>query len=47
MTNSIAILLGLVIICGITADQLLADGANLIFLTRKLFALTEWMAFWR
>lgn len=47
MTNSIAIVLGLVIVGLIAGDVVFADSANLVFLGKKLFELIEWMAFWR
>lgn len=47
MTNRLAILLGLVILGAIAADLVLNDGAELLFLGRKLFVLIDWLAFWR
>lgn len=47
MTNSIAIVLGLIIIGGIVADMTMMDGANLLFLGKKFFDLLHWLAFWR
>ncbi|MEP2716563.1 glyceraldehyde-3-phosphate dehydrogenase [Pseudophaeobacter sp.] len=47
MTNKIAIWLGLILITGIVADLVLAQGANLVFLSKKLFELIDWIAFWR
>lgn len=47
MTNQIAIGLGLLLIVGFGLDAALYDGANLLFLMRKLSDLVEWLAFWR
>ncbi|HEY9020767.1 MAG: hypothetical protein QUV10_15395 [Paracoccaceae bacterium] len=47
MTNQIAIGLGLLIVAGLGLDAVLYDGANLLFLLRKLADLIEWLAFWR
>ncbi|MBV7392928.1 hypothetical protein [Mameliella sediminis] len=47
MTNRLAIMIALVIIGLIAADLTLAEGANLLFLGRKLFVLLDWLAFWR
>lgn len=47
MTNQIAIGLGLLILAGLGLDAALHDGANLLFLLRKLADLIEWLAFWR
>ncbi len=47
MTNSIALVLGLLIAGAIAADVVLFGSDNLIFLAKKLLQLIEWMAFWR
>jgi len=47
MTNSIAIVLGLLIVGSVAADQVWNEGVALIFLMKKFFALVDWMAFWR
>ncbi|WP_192881423.1 hypothetical protein [Rhodosalinus sediminis] len=47
MTTRIAIWLGLAILALVAADQIWWQGRALIFAMRKLFALVEWMAFWR
>ena len=47
MTNQIAIGLGLLILTGLGLDAAMYDGANLLFLMRKLGELIEWLAFWR
>ncbi len=47
MTNSIALVLGAVIIGGIVFDLTTYDGSNLLFLGKKFMELIEWMAFWR
>lgn len=47
MTNRLAIILGLILVGAVVADMALADGANLLFLGRKVFVLIDWLAFWR
>jgi hypothetical protein len=47
MTNTIALYLGIVILGAIGLDLFLNDGQAVIFLTRKLVDLIEYMAFWR
>ena len=47
MTDRIALVLGLMIAAAVAADYVFADLANVIFLTRKLTVLTEYIAFWR
>ncbi|MCK8464814.1 hypothetical protein [Aliiroseovarius sp. S1339] len=47
MTNQIALILGILILVLIGGDLLLADGTNLVFLSKKFLDFTEWMAFWR
>ncbi len=47
MTNPIALFLGLLLVCGVALDLFLFGPQHLIFLSKKLFDLTEWMAFWR
>ncbi|MEP3636970.1 MAG: hypothetical protein ABJN14_06845 [Paracoccaceae bacterium] len=47
MTNTVALVLGIALVCAITADAILFDATNLIFLGKKLAELIEWLAFWR
>ena len=47
MTNQIAIILGLMILGLLGLDAFLFDGANILFLLRKMADMIEWMAFWR
>jgi len=47
MTNSIAIVLGLVILGALALDYAMFGFDHLIFLAKKMLALIEWMAFWR
>lgn len=47
MTNKIAFYLGLLITGAIVFDIAVYEGANLIFLARKMLDLMEWIAFWR
>jgi len=47
MTNSLAIILGLIFTCLIVLDVALNQGASLIFLGRKGLELMSYIAFWR
>jgi hypothetical protein len=47
MTNSIALGLGLLLLGGLAVDLYLFGDGHLVFVAKKLFELTEWMAFWR
>ena len=47
MTNSIAIVLGVLILGGIAVDVMLYGTEHLLFLARKLADFLEWLAFWR
>lgn len=47
MTNRIAISLGLLLIAAAIIDIALFGDTHLIFLGKKLFALIDWVAFWR
>lgn len=47
MTNRIALVLALIITGLIASDILLNEGANVLFLMRKIWKLIDWMAFWR
>ena len=47
MTNSIAIVLALLILGAIAADVMLYGTEHLIFLGKKFADLLEWLAFWR
>ncbi|MEH6521437.1 hypothetical protein [Sulfitobacter sp.] len=47
MTNPIAIVLGLLIICAIAGDYIYYGTEHVVFLAKKLTDLIEWLAFWR
>jgi hypothetical protein len=47
MTNRIAFVLAAILAVLIAADAWANGGAALLFLARKLFALTDYIAFWR
>ena len=47
MTNPIAVFLAVLILAGLASDLIWLDGQATLLLTRKLFQLIEWMAFWR
>jgi len=47
MTNSIAFVLGLLLVIAGVVDVMFYGTEHLIFLGKKLFELIEWIAFWR
>lgn len=47
MTNRIAIILALILIAAITVDVMTYGADHLIFLSKKMLELIEWLAFWR
>ena len=47
LSNTVAFVLGLLLVGAIAADAFLFDATNLIFLAEKLVDLIEWLAFWR
>ncbi|MEP3688772.1 MAG: hypothetical protein ABJN05_16945 [Sulfitobacter dubius] len=47
MTNSIAIVLALVIAGAMLVDIYSYGAEHMIYLGKKLFDLIEWIAFWR
>ncbi|MDF1718277.1 MAG: hypothetical protein P1U75_16610 [Antarcticimicrobium sp.] len=47
MTDRLALALGLMILSALVIDLALFGSGHMIFLAKKLFELTEWMAFWR
>ncbi len=47
MTNRLAIVLGAVIVGLIVLDLVLFGTEHLVFLSKKIIDLIEWMAFWR
>ncbi|MDJ0820522.1 MAG: hypothetical protein QNJ09_01770 [Paracoccaceae bacterium] len=47
MTNTIAIVLGLIIVAVIAVDYALFGSDHLIFLGKRMFELLDWIAFWR
>lgn len=47
MTNRLAVLLGLAVIAAIALDIFKYDAENLLFLSKKMLGLIEWLAFWR
>jgi hypothetical protein len=47
MTNKIALGLGLIIVLLGAIDVLYYGTENFVFLSKKLFELIEWLAFWR
>jgi hypothetical protein len=47
MTNTLALIIGIIIAALLAFDYYLYDWANTVFLLRKFAALIEWMAFWR
>lgn len=47
MTNTIAVVLGALILSAIAVDVMLFDTEYLLFLARKFDEFIEWLAFWR
>jgi len=47
MTNRIAIVLGLLIICAVLVDYVYYGTEHIVFLAKKMTELIEWLAFWR
>ena len=47
MTNTIALVLGALILGAVAIDVTVYDAGNLLFLARKLDEFIEWLAFWR
>jgi hypothetical protein len=47
VTNLIAIILGLLVIGAITVDVTMFGTEHMIFLSKKMLELIEWIAFWR
>ncbi|MEQ6247779.1 hypothetical protein ABMC89_02690 [Sulfitobacter sp. HNIBRBA3233] len=47
MTNSIALVLGLLIVGAVAVDAIYFGTEHLVFLAKKFTELIEWIAFWR
>ena len=47
MTNTIAVDLGLILFTALAVDVVFFGTGHLLFLSKKLFELIEWLAFWR
>jgi hypothetical protein len=47
VTNTIAFVLGLLILGAIAVDITVYGTQHLIYLSKKMFDLIEWLAFWR
>ena len=47
MTNRIAIVLGLLLICVVVMDVMFYGTEHIVFLSKKLIDLIDWVAFWR
>ncbi len=47
MTNTLAIVLGILILGALTVDVMLYGTEHLLFLSRKFADFIEWLAFWR
>lgn len=47
MTNTTALVLGLLLLGFIGYDMIANGGSALLFLGKKLFEFIEWLAFWR
>ncbi len=47
MTNRIALMLGGFLLAAMALDIFLYGPGHMVFLGKKLFALIDWVAFWR
>jgi hypothetical protein len=47
MTNTIAVVLALILIAAISIDVALYGSEHMVFLGKRLFELIDWIAFWR
>ncbi|MEM6728436.1 MAG: hypothetical protein AAF618_08045 [Pseudomonadota bacterium] len=47
MTTRLALVFAALIAGALTADAMVYESANAIFLAKKLIELFEWLAFWR
>ncbi len=47
MTNTIAMVLGVLILGALTIDVMIYGTEHLLFLGRKFADFLEWLAFWR
>lgn len=47
MTNSLSVVLGLLIVAVVAVDLAVFGTEHVVFLGKKLFAAIEWLAFWR
>jgi len=47
MTNTIAVVLALILIATISVDVALYGSEHMVFLGKRLFELIDWIAFWR
>lgn len=47
MTDKLALIVALALLAAIIGDIVFHSGASLLFLSRKLIGLLEWMAVWR
>ncbi len=47
MSNRAALILGLLIVAAVLADQMLNAGAGTLFAARRMVGLIETVAFWR
>lgn len=47
MTNRIALILGFFLITAIAVDVLYFGTGHIVFLSKKMLELIEWLAFWR
>lgn len=47
MNNTLALILGVLIVAAVAVDVILFGGDTMLFLGKKMAELIEWMAFWR
>ena len=47
MTNTLAVILGVLLISVFAVDQIYYDGALLVLIMEQLVRLSQYLAFWR
>jgi len=47
MTNTLAVVLGILIVLGIVIDVAIFGSGHMVYLGKKFYEFIEWLAFWR
>ncbi len=47
MTDRIALVLGIIVATAVILDLAVYGTGHVLFLSKKLYGLIEWLAFWR